>query len=83
MIQAKQGIQGVSSSGKSKLTRHDSEIVMATETKRAKRETQPKRSGLVVPRVFSKAGVNPFDEVEWENRTAEITDVQIRSMQKP
>ncbi|ODU24865.1 MAG: ribonucleoside-diphosphate reductase, adenosylcobalamin-dependent [Verrucomicrobia bacterium SCN 57-15] len=27
-----------------------------------------------VPRVFSKAGVDPFDEVRWDKRTAEITD---------
>lgn len=26
------------------------------------------------PRVFSKAGVDPFDEVQWDKRTAEITD---------
>lgn len=29
---------------------------------------------LKVERVFSKPGVSPFDEVEWELRTAEITD---------
>lgn len=29
---------------------------------------------LKVERVFSKPGVSPFDEVEWEYRTAEITD---------
>ncbi len=28
----------------------------------------------MVPRVFSRADVKPFDEVEWEQRTAEITD---------
>ena len=30
--------------------------------------------GLTVPRVFSTAGVNPFDAVEWEQRKAVITD---------
>jgi ribonucleoside-diphosphate reductase alpha chain len=30
--------------------------------------------GLSFERVFSKQGVNPFDEVQWETRTAEITD---------
>ena len=25
-------------------------------------------------RVFSKAGIDPFDEIKWEERTAEITD---------
>ena len=49
----------------------------ATSTKRTKRDVQtasPRRSGLTVPRVFSQAGVRPFDELEWERRTAEITD---------
>jgi ribonucleoside-diphosphate reductase alpha chain len=27
-----------------------------------------------VPRTFSKAGVDPFDEITWDKRTAEITD---------
>jgi ribonucleoside-diphosphate reductase alpha chain len=34
----------------------------------------PKKAGLVVPRVFSKPGVSPFDELEWDYRTAEIVD---------
>jgi ribonucleoside-diphosphate reductase alpha chain len=29
---------------------------------------------LPIPRVFSDAKVKPFDQVEWEKRTAEITD---------
>jgi ribonucleoside-diphosphate reductase alpha chain len=29
---------------------------------------------MVVPRIFSKAGISPFDEIEWERRIAEITD---------
>ncbi len=41
---------------------------------RGRRRTARKKVGLKVPRVFSKAGVSPFDEIEWENRTAEITD---------
>jgi ribonucleoside-diphosphate reductase alpha chain len=32
------------------------------------------RPRLPVPRVFSDAKVAPFDQVEWERRTAEITD---------
>lgn len=32
------------------------------------------RSGMVVPRVFSTEGVDPFDQVDWELRTAEIKD---------
>src|SRR5262249_9665181 len=30
------------------------------------------RTGMEIPRVFSREGVSPFDEVEWELRTAEI-----------
>ena len=29
---------------------------------------------MVVPRVFSTEGVSPFDQVDWELRTAEIKD---------
>ena len=32
------------------------------------------RSGMVVPRVFSTEGASPFDQVDWEIRTAEIKD---------
>jgi ribonucleoside-diphosphate reductase alpha chain len=32
------------------------------------------RKTLRVQRIFSQAGLNPFDQVEWEKRTAEITD---------
>lgn len=32
------------------------------------------RRGLSINRVFSTAGVDPFSQVEWEYRTAEITD---------
>ena len=32
------------------------------------------RKGITVPRLFSRAGVNPFDTVEWERRTAGISD---------
>ncbi|ADV62176.1 ribonucleoside-diphosphate reductase, adenosylcobalamin-dependent [Isosphaera pallida ATCC 43644] len=32
------------------------------------------RKGLTVPRVFSDEGISPFDQVEWDIRTAEIKD---------
>lgn len=35
---------------------------------------QVPKGKLKVERVFSKPGISPFDEVEWELRTAEITD---------
>src|SRR5262245_52559578 len=32
------------------------------------------RAGMQVPRVFSTEGTNPFDQVDWDLRTAEIKD---------
>ena len=37
-------------------------------------ERQSAGKGLRIPCVLSSKGVNPFDEVEWEKRTASITD---------
>jgi len=85
VINLKQGV-GELSAGKDKLTRKDSAVdrsVSTEPTKRGRRSGQmsrngppesPKKSGWVVPRVFSRADVKPFDEVEWDQRTAEITD---------
>jgi len=42
-----------------------------TETAAAK-----KAPGLAFRRFFTKPGVSPYDEVEWERRTAQITDAQ-------
>src|SRR6266851_1324849 len=33
-----------------------------------------KATGLTIRRFFTKAGVSPYDEVEWEKRLAQITD---------
>ena len=41
---------------------------------RMRRTSGKERSGLRFKRVFSDAKCAPFDEVEWELRTAEITD---------
>ena len=32
------------------------------------------RSGMAVPRVFSTEGVSPYDQIEWDRRTAAIKD---------
>lgn len=40
----------------------------------SKKGTRTPAKGITVPRVFSQAGINPFDTVEWERRTAAITD---------
>jgi ribonucleoside-diphosphate reductase alpha chain len=41
---------------------------------RHEQTSQSRKVGLTVPRVFSKPGVHPFDEIEWERRSTEITD---------
>jgi ribonucleoside-diphosphate reductase alpha chain len=41
--------------------------------RRAKRSPQ-RAAGLTIPRHFSVPGVNPFDEVEWDLRSATITN---------
>jgi len=88
VINLKQDV-GELSAEKSKLIRKDSDVgtPMSTATpKRPKRVGQatrgaqpehpdvPNKNGWVVPRVFSRADVRPFDEVEWENRDALIGD---------
>jgi ribonucleoside-diphosphate reductase alpha chain len=39
-------------------------------------EKKTKAEGLTFRRLFTKPGVSPYDEVEWELRTAQITDSQ-------
>ena len=41
---------------------------------RASQRNAPSGKSLRVERVFSDAKVNPFDQIEWDKRTAEITD---------
>src|ERR1700757_4751667 len=41
---------------------------------RPRRSPARKKRGLEFQRLFSQEGVSPFDEIEWERRTAEITD---------
>ena len=85
MINLKQDV-GELSPGKGKLTHKDSDEEMPISTESIKRSRRakptarsvepeaPKQSGWVVPRVFSRPDVKPFDEVAWDRRTAEITD---------
>src|SRR5258706_15200000 len=35
-----------------------------------------KAAGLTFRRLFTKPGVSPYDEIEWELRLAQITDAQ-------
>src|SRR5438552_2497903 len=63
MIQLKLGITPASLNGPSK-----------PAVRRRNRSDKKKKTGLSFKRVFSDAAVAPFDQVEWERRTAEITD---------
>jgi ribonucleoside-diphosphate reductase alpha chain len=47
-----------------------------TTTAAAAAPSTPKQkaTGLTIRRFFTKAGVSPYDEVEWEKRLAQITD---------
>jgi len=45
-------------------------------TETAKSSVQRTAPGLKFPRLFTRAGVSPYDEVEWELRTASITDAK-------
>ncbi len=59
------------------------ELKSATETKPASTSTpvqstaaKKKSPGLSFRRLFTKPGVSPYDEIEWDLRTAQITDAQ-------
>jgi ribonucleoside-diphosphate reductase alpha chain len=51
---------------------------IATKTTEASApvETKKRAPGLTFRRLFTKAGENPYDQVEWEKRLAQITDAQ-------
>ena len=53
-------------------TRRRSSRVTAMRTPKA--AASPARKSLPIKRVFSDAEIKPFDQIEWERRTAEITD---------
>ncbi len=48
----------------------------ARTTTETNASTTKKAPGLAFRRFFTKPGVSPYDEVEWERRTAQITDAQ-------
>ncbi len=70
MIDAREGVVS-SSPAKS---RQRSPRVSASRT--AKSSAKPAKKGRTLPieRVFSSPGKHPFDQIEWDFRTAEITD---------
>jgi len=53
-------------------TRRKTATVTATRT--GKSTTGPATRSLPITRVFSDAKIKPFDQIEWDRRTAEITD---------
>ncbi len=58
-------------------------IVVATDKREtawdAGKDRGRGRRGMAVPRVFSTEGLSPFDQVDWELRTAEIKDERGRA----
>src|SRR6201995_1208596 len=54
--------------------RRQQKLSAARSVKPAKSESKKSPKSLRIERVFSDAKVNPFDQVEWDKRTAEITD---------
>ncbi len=66
MIQLKAGLQP------STLTKSTKKSARSKTT--SSRQSKKKSSGLRFKRVFSSGNVAPFDQVDWEERTAEITD---------
>ncbi len=80
MINVKQQGTGDFSVNKTKAGRKESAAtasLLVPSSKPARRHTpaaSEKKRGLSVLRVFSRPDIKPFDELEWERRTAEITD---------
>src|SRR5271167_4177662 len=52
------------------------ETAAAPPTPAGSAEKKKKSPGLQFRRLFTKPGVSPYDEVEWELRLAQITDSQ-------
>src|SRR5258708_11257578 len=57
-------------SGSSTAGIHAAAVVAGETTTRTRFEDR----GLTFQHAFSKPGVHPYDEIDWEKRTAEITD---------
>src|SRR6202167_833633 len=53
-----------------------SDQVKTKTTANTSAEKKTKAAGLTFRRLFTKPGVSPYDEVDWELRTAQITDSQ-------
>ena len=53
-----------------------SEVTEKLTTTSVEKTNKKKAPGLTFRRYFTKPGVSPYDELEWEKRTAQITDAQ-------
>ncbi|HEY6939725.1 MAG TPA: vitamin B12-dependent ribonucleotide reductase, partial [Terriglobales bacterium] len=53
-----------------------SEVTEKLTTTSVEKINKKKAPGLTFRRYFTKPGVSPYDELEWEKRTAQITDAQ-------
>ena len=62
MVQLKTGIRPLLANGSKPMSRSRSRV------------TKKKTRGMKFERVFSDEHCAPFDQIEWEKRTAEITD---------
>jgi ribonucleoside-diphosphate reductase alpha chain len=55
-------------------------VAVADQTPSAAQAASKANEGLRFRRLFSKPGVSPYDEVQWERRTASITDATGKSI---
>src|SRR5260370_32746216 len=55
-------------------------IPPAPATRTATTQQQKRAPGLKFSRYFTRPGVSPYDEIEWELRTASITDAKGNSI---
>jgi ribonucleoside-diphosphate reductase alpha chain len=62
----------------SEIITKDAQKTSGSEQKTGSEFPKKKAPGLAFRRLFTKPGVSPYDEVEWELRTAAITDAQGR-----
>ncbi|HJS99117.1 MAG TPA: vitamin B12-dependent ribonucleotide reductase [Terriglobales bacterium] len=53
-----------------------SEVTEKLTTTSVEKTNKKKAPGLTFRRYFTKPGVSPYNELEWEKRTAQITDAQ-------
>src|SRR5437764_1735980 len=57
-----------------------SEVTLKTQAAKSASPQQKKSAGLKFSRFFTRPSVSPYDEVEWELRTASITDAKGNSI---